>query len=201
MPKQLITLLGLIISVGVVALGFFVVALPTLLQSQSVDAQTTSVAADNAVYQAQVDSLSEAAERQSEIDASVAALRGQIPATNQFDDVFEVIGRAATVANVSIVSAAAGEVTPFMPRTAEVAAADPDETTAAEAAEESVAVDGRAQAAFAIDVSAPDMASATRFLDELGEGPRLLSTITVSAAGAGVVDLQIQALTYIDSEG
>lgn len=200
MPKQLITLIGLVICAGIVALGFVVVALPTALQAQSVDAQTTSVAADNAVYQAQVDSLREAAERQDEIDASVAALRAEIPATNQFDDVFEVIARAATAAEVSIVSATAGEVTPFVPR---AAATDDDaaDAPAAEGSEEVEVVEGRAQAAFTISVTAPDMDHATEFLDQLGAGPRLLSNITVTTTGADVVDLQIQALAYVDSEG
>jgi hypothetical protein len=200
MPKQLITILGIVICGGIIALGIIAVALPTVLQAQTVDGQTASVAADNATYQAQVDALRIAAERQDEIDASVAELRTQIPATNQFDDVFEVIGRAAVDANVSIVNATAGEVTAFAPRTAEVAAADPGETPAADGSDQSEAVSGRAQASFSINVSAPDMTSATRFLDALGDGPRLISNITVSATGSGVVDVQIQALTYIDSE-
>ena len=60
MSKTLITALGLIVSLGVIALGVFLVALPIYVQSVGVDAQTATVANTNAIYQAQVDSLTRA---------------------------------------------------------------------------------------------------------------------------------------------
>jgi len=195
--KQLITVLGIAICAGIIALGLFVVALPTALQAQSVDSQTDLVADSNSAFEAQVDRLEQEAERQEEIDASVAALRRQIPATNQFDDVFEVVATAAVAANVSITSAVVGEVGSFAPRTADAAAQDAGTGGVADDAANGA---GRAQATFTIGVSAPGMDSATAFLDELRKGPRLLSIVKTTATGSGVVDLQIDALTYVDSE-
>ena len=57
MPKQLVTVIGLIVSLGVIALGVFLVAMPLYFQVVDVDAQTATVASTNALYQAQVDSL------------------------------------------------------------------------------------------------------------------------------------------------
>ena len=49
------------------------------------------MAATNELYQSQVDQLREEEERLGEIDASVAGLRAQMPATGQLDDVFEIV--------------------------------------------------------------------------------------------------------------
>jgi hypothetical protein len=230
MPKQLITVIGLAVSLGVVAVAVALVALPMWVQALGVDAQTATVAQTNALYQTQVDTLLVEQERQDEIDASVAALRAEIPATNQLDDVFEVIGRAAAQSGVTISSATAGETVAFTERTAatavgettaaEPAAADPAEgsaTDAVEAAEgaagdgttaDAAAVDpdavlsGRQQVDFTILVTADDMAQATAFLDALRNGPRLLSSITATTTQTGTaVDVQVSALTFVDSEG
>jgi hypothetical protein len=64
MPKQLITVIGLVVSLGIIALGVVLVAVPMLLSSFAVDSQTASVAASNDVYQAQVDGLEEQEARQ-----------------------------------------------------------------------------------------------------------------------------------------
>lgn len=216
MPKQLISILGLVITLGVVALAVTLVALPTWVQSVGVDAQTVSVANTNALYQAQVDGLKEEQERQGEIDASVAQLRTQIPSTNQFDDVFEVIGRAAESAGVSISSATAEAAVPFVERTTAVAPGDEPEAPAADGAdgsgadtdssdqpggETSVTTEGRQQIDFAIIVIANDMNQATAFLDDLRAGPRLLSSITASTAQAAAgVEVRVSALAFVDTE-
>ena len=232
MPKQLITVIGLVVSLGVVAVAVALVALPMWVQALGVDAQTATVAQTNALYQTQVDTLLVEQERQDEIDASVAGLRAEIPATNQLDDVFEVIGRAAAQSGVTISSATAGETVAFTERTAatavgeataaEPAAADPAEgsatdgdvveaadgaaadATAADAAavDPDAALSGRQQVDFTILVTADDMAQATAFLDALRNGPRLLSSITATTTQTGTaVDVQVSALTFVDSEG
>jgi hypothetical protein len=230
MPKQLITVIGLIVSLGVIALGIAVVALPMWVQSLSIDAETATVTDTNALYQAQVDALEAEQERQGEIEASVAALRTEIPATGRFDDVFEVIGRAAVAAGVTIVSATAGESAAFVVRTtaiepgaepvAEVAAVPEDGADGTTATDDTaVATDGtgadtgaaapvdaplsgRQQVDFTIQVTANDMAQATRFLDALRAGPRLLDSITATTTQTGTaVEVQVSALTFVDSEG
>lgn len=230
MPKQLITVIGLIVSLGVIAVGVALVALPMWVQSLAVDTETASVANTNALYEAQVQGLEAEQARQGEIDASVAALRTQIPASNQLDDVFEVIGRAAAKAGVTITSATAGEPAAFVERTAATepgaepvpvatpepaptgeAPADGTEATADAAATDPSAapaapvdaqLTGRQQVDFTIQVTANDMAQATRFLDALRDGPRLLDSITATTTLTGTaVAVEVSALTFVDSEG
>ena len=218
MSKGLITIIGLVVSIGVIALGFFLVALPIWVQSVAVDAQTQTVQTTNALYQSQVDSLREQEDDLAAINAEVVALQAQIPESGQLDDVFEVIGRAAESSGAAILSITAGESTPFAVRTgvedesaAEAPAAEttpaPEATpapdaTGADAAPEDAAP-GRQQVEFAITVTAPTMDQATAFLDALRAGPRLLSSVTATAAdnGEGGVALQVSALTYVATRG
>jgi hypothetical protein len=223
MPKQLVTAIGLIVSLGVIALGVFLVALPLYLQAVGVDAQTATVANTNAIYQAQVDNLTAEAENLDQINADVADLRSQIPATGQLDDVFEVVAQASEASGVSLTAITAGEQVPFMPRTgatdgdaaavapapaptpsATEGATDPTTGTTTDAATPVDAVAaGRQQVDFVISATAVDMAQATAFLDALRAGPRLLNSITATTnqSGEGTVDVQISALTFVDAEG
>jgi hypothetical protein len=224
MPKQLISIIGLIVTLGVVALAVLLVAVPMWVQSLAVDTQTASVANTNALYQVRVDALEAEKERQAEIDASVAQLRTQIPATNQLDDVFEVIGRAADSAGVTISTVTAGAPVGFVERTsaiepgAEPEAPAPDESGTGEestaptadtgagadqpATDAGAATSGRQQIDFAIIVTATDMAQATEFLDDLRSGPRLLSSITAGTSVTGTgVEVRVSALAFVDSEG
>ena len=227
MPKQLISVIGLIVTLGVVALAILLVAVPMWVQSLAVDTQTDGVANTNAIYQAQVDALEAEKERQDEIDASVAQLRTQIPGVNQLDDVFEVIGRAAESSSATITSATAGEAVPFVVRTsaiepgtepiappADEGVSEETETPAAEGdagtdagagaapADPSAPLTGRQQIDFTIIVTTNDMAQATAFLDDLRAGPRLLSSITASTTRTGTgVEVRVDALAFVDAEG
>lgn len=225
MPKHLVTALGLIVSLGVIALGVFLVALPLYFQAVGVDGQTATVANTNAIYQAQVDHLTAEEENLEQINAEVAGLRSQIPATAQLDDVFEVVGRAAEASGVSLTSVTAGEQVLFTTRTGVVdadaavvapapapeptpsateGAADTTTGTTTDAAAEGItATAGRQQVDFVISASATDMAQATAFLDALRAGPRLLNSVTATTnqSGEGTVDVQITALTFMDAEG
>ncbi|MFH8252505.1 hypothetical protein ACH3VR_19210 [Microbacterium sp. B2969] len=222
MPKQLITIIGLIVTLGVVALGVSAVAAPLVAQAFAVDAQTASVAATNATYETQLATLQEQQKHQDEIQASVDALRKQIPGSDQFDDVFEVVGNAAAASGVTIVSVTAGDVVAFAPRTAadasETAAApapapapspsasaegSTTDTTTDAAAAPTTPVGGRQQVDFAISVTATSMDQVTAFLDALRGGPRLLSNIETSATTSGedAIDVQVKALAYTDAEG
>ncbi|MFK4805475.1 hypothetical protein ACI3KX_06395 [Microbacterium sp. ZW CA_36] len=228
MPKHLVTALGLIVSLGVIALGVFLVALPLYFQAVGVDGQTATVANTNAIYQAQVDHLTAEEENLEQINAEVSGLRSQIPATAQLDDVFEVVGRAAEASGVSLTSVTAGEQVLFTTRTgvidgdaaaaavAPAPAPDPTPsategaadttagaTTDAAAGGGIAAAAGRQQVDFVISASATDMAQATAFLDALRAGPRLLNSITATTtqSGEGTFDVQITALTFMDAEG
>lgn len=223
MPKQLVTALGLIVSLGVIALGVFLVAVPLYFQAVAVDTQTAAVASTNAIYQTQVDSLRAEEENLDAINANVADLRSQIPASAQLDDVFEVVGRAAEASGVALSAVTAGEQVPFVVRTgatneegaesAPAPAPTPAPTEGAEstggatspevAAPEASAESGRLQIDFVISATATDMQQATAFLDALRAGPRLLNSVIASSnqTGEGTVEVQINALTYVDAEG
>lgn len=224
MPKHLVTAIGLVVALGVIALGVFLVALPLYFQAVSVDAQTATVAGANTVYQAQVDNLTAQQENLDQINSDVDQLRAQIPADGQLDDVFEVVGRAAESTGVQLTAVTAGEQAAFVTRTAPEgvdgavagAAPAPEPTPAAtDAATDTTggtdaatpappaATDSRQQVDFTISATAGDMAQATAFLDALRAGPRLLSSITATTtqSGEGSVAIQISALTYVDQEG
>ena len=221
MPKHIVTAIGLVVSLGVIALGLFLVALPLYFQAVAVDGQTATVASTNALYQTQVDVLTAQQENLDQINADVADLRAQIPAAGQLDDVFEVVGQAAEVTGVQIVSVTAGEQVAYATR-ASATAGDPgavtvpspegtdkatDTTTGA--SRESAArpgeppAGGRQQVDFEITATAIDIAQATAFVDALRAGPRLLNSMAVAMtqSGEGTIDITITALTYVDAEG
>jgi hypothetical protein len=222
MPKQLVTAIGLIVSLGVIALGVFLVALPLYFQAVGVDAETASVADANALYQTQVDTLEAQQENLGAIEANVSELRSQIPASSQLDGVFEVVARASEASGVALTAVTAGEQVVFVARTGveadEAAAAVPapapsatPEASAPTGAAPTVDApsagsssrDGRQQVDFVINATAADMAQATAFLDALRAGPRLLNSIaaTSNLTGEGTVEVQVNALSYIDAEG
>lgn len=142
MPKQLINLIGIIVCVGILALGLAVVALPIYFQSLATGSQTAQVAQSNDIYQLQVDGLRVEEQRMAEIEASVAQLRGQIPATNKLDDVFELVARAASGANVQVQTITAGENAAFAVRTAALAIGEEPETPAQPAPSDGATSDG-----------------------------------------------------------
>ncbi|GAA3623158.1 hypothetical protein GCM10022200_01720 [Microbacterium awajiense] len=222
MPKHLVTAIGLIVSLGILALGVFLVAVPMYFQGVSVDGQTATVASTNAIYQSEVDHLRMEEENLDAINEEVVSLRAQIPAVGHLDDVFEVAARAAEGSRVVITSVTAGEAAPFVARTAATGTTDPvapasdvSADSADQASGESApggadvsAPDpqtsaGRQQVDFVIAATGSDMAQAIAFVDALRSGPRLLSNITVRTlqAASGSVDVQVSALTYVDAEG
>ncbi|GAB3604441.1 hypothetical protein [Microbacterium aureliae] len=226
MPKQLINLIGIVVCAGILGLAVAVVALPIYFQSLATGTQTAQVDQTNDVYQIQVDGLRVQEERMGEIEASVAELRTQIPAANELDDVFELVARSASEANVQVQTITAGENAPFVVRTEPLAigeepeapapadtttdpttgetpdpAAPPAEPTPAEPASapvEGAPLEGRQQVDFTITVIATQLQDAIGFLDRLRSGPRLLTAIdsTVIPTGTGY-DVSVSALTYV----
>jgi hypothetical protein len=225
MPKQLINLIGIVVCAGILGLAVAVVALPIYFQSLATGTQTAQVDQTNDAYQIQVDGLRAQEERMGEIEASVAELRTQIPAANELDDVFELVARSSSEANVQVQTITAGENAAFAVRTAPLAigeepeapapaettdpttgeATDPTATPAepppAEPAPvpvEGAPLEGRQQVDFTITVTATQLQDAVGFLDRLRSGPRLLTAIdsTVIPTGTGY-DVSVSALTYV----
>lgn len=131
MPKQLINLIGILVSVAVLALGIFLVAMPLATQALGTYAQSQQVAQTNTLYQAQVDALTTAKQNKAQTDAAVAALRAQIPEMPQLDQVFDLVATASQSSSVSITSVTAGTPSPFVARTAATPVGDPNTTSAA----------------------------------------------------------------------
>lgn len=114
--KQFINIAGILLVVVVLTAGIALIALPMFSQAQATQAQTATVEQTNSVYQGQIDALSAAEARSDEIDASLAALRTEIAATPQLDDVFEIVATAAEANQATIESVVAAEPTAFAAR-------------------------------------------------------------------------------------
>lgn len=227
MPKQLINIIGIIVCAGILMLALVVVALPIYFQSLATGAQTATVDQSNDLYQAQVDALRVEAERMAEIEASLEELGAQIPATNELDEVFELVARSADAANVQVMTITAGDNVEFVARTQPLAAgeepsvpapeepasgsengestdeatnaADPNAVPAEETpAAEGEPSDGPQQVDFTINVSATRLSDAITFLDRLRDGPRLVSSIQSTVIPTGTgFDVSVTALTYV----
>ncbi|MFD6700107.1 MULTISPECIES: hypothetical protein [unclassified Microbacterium] len=122
MSKQLITLIGALVSIAIVVLAVVFGVLPLVGQSFTALGSTSQVASTNAAYQAQIAELQKQKQRKSEIDASVDALRGQIPASPELDQVFDVIAASAQASGATLTSATRGDLAVFASRPAPVPA-------------------------------------------------------------------------------
>ncbi|WP_442575424.1 hypothetical protein ACSBPH_16650 [Microbacterium sp. F51-2R] len=226
MPRSLINLIGAVVMVAVLALGIFLVAVPVGLQALDVVGQTATVANTNAVYQAQVDNLTEQQKHLDAIQASVAGLQAQITPANDLDDVFELVATAADGAGVAITGITAGDPIAFVEREGATAIDETTQATAAQQAAEASTSDpaatpaptdgsgsdsssavqssgaagpvGRTQVDFSVNVTADSLDQVVAFLDGLRGGPRLLGQVqtTVSSTGTGF-DVTLSALTFV----
>jgi len=120
--KQLITLIGALVSIAIVVLAVVFGVLPLVGQSFTALSSTSQVAATNATYRTQITELQKQKQRKAEIDASVDALRGQIPASPELDQVFDIVATSAQASGAALTSATRGDLAPFAPRTAPVEA-------------------------------------------------------------------------------
>ncbi|WP_417555196.1 hypothetical protein [Microbacterium sp.] len=118
MNKQLITLIGALVTVGVVALGVLLGAVPLMTGGLTALEQTTQASSTNATYAQQIDSLNAAKKNLSQTEASVSALRAQIPEKPLLDQAFDIVDAAATASGATITSITRGELTAFEPRPA-----------------------------------------------------------------------------------
>ncbi len=122
MTKQLITLIGALVSIAIVALAVVFGVLPLVGQSFAALGSTSQVASTNAAYQAQIEELRKQEQRKSEIDASVKTLRGEIPGSPELDQVFDIVATSAQASGAILTSATRGDLAAFAPRPAQVPA-------------------------------------------------------------------------------
>jgi len=223
LPKQLINLLGIVVVLAVLTLGIVVVALPLYTQSLSTDSETARVAQTNSQYAIQVQALQAAKKDLSQTEREVAGLRTQITVPDHLDDAFELAIRAASAADSAITSMTAGEIEPFVARTAvgedgkaipPTPAPSPEATapptvgasggTGVESEASPVphstppADDHRLQAPFTIAVEVPSPKAAAAFLDGLRKGPRVIAIVHSSLeSSASSFELTVDALAFI----
>lgn len=221
--KQLINLLGILVVVGILVAGIALIAVPMIGQAQTTSSQAKTVEQTNSVYEAQIVQLTAAQADQAQLDADTAELRAEIPATTQFDDVFEIAINAATAHQLTIQSVTVAEPAPWTARAAVgedgAAVPAPAESTPAEGATDGAATDGatdaatgdaevttppvdpasspRQQAAVTITVPAPDFATATAYVDSLKDGLRLLNPVQFDYTG-GILTVTVD--TFIRTE-
>lgn len=117
MTKQLITLIGALISAAVIVAAVLVGVVPLIGGVVSADGQREQVAATNAGFEKQIASLTTQKANLAEIQGAVTQLRGQIPEQQLLNQVFERISRAATDAGVTVTDASRGDLETFVART------------------------------------------------------------------------------------
>lgn len=166
MTKQLIALIGALVTVGIVAAAVLIGVVPLVGGVFSATAQREQVTAVNAGYEAQIATLSAEQERLGEIQEQLVQLRARIPERELLNQVFERISRAEAASGVHVVAASRGDLTPYAVRTgtgedAPPAAATPPAETAAPPADATapIAAAGGAAAQANANVTATDGAT------------------------------------------
>lgn len=206
MTKQLVNLIGAAASLAILLLGVVVFALPLFSSASTTWSSADEVAAQNRTQQTVLDTLAAQSADMSELDATVAELRGEIPPAAYLDDVLLLAVEAARANGGTVTSVAPGTAEPFAPR---VAGATGDAAATAPAPDPAASEDGSDAASAPTDdaagaagagtstesaptandpqqitvtlgIEAADVAAATRILDALRAGPRLVAVTQAS---------------------
>ena len=215
LPKQLINLLGIVVSAAVLLAGLALGALPMWNESQSTEDSIRSVAQNNTIYDTQVSRLRAATEDIDTITADVRALRAEIPAREAIDDIHELADKAAAAVGGRVLTVRPGDSGAFgadgddpAPAPAETENADaapaqetepPAEPPTTDAAEETSL---QQQIPITIEVRVTDPVMASQFLANFIAGPRLVTVQTATVEGLDVdgMTLKISALTFLRTE-
>jgi hypothetical protein len=217
--KQLVNLIGAVASLAILALGVLVFALPLFSSAGATAASADDVAAQNRAQQTVLDTLTAQSADMTELDATVAELRAEIPEAAHLDDVLLLAVEAAQAHGGAVTTVTPATPEAFAPR---VVAADdagsapaageaepaPEPSPSAEAsateateaptdAATAPAADAPQQVAVTVVVDAPDVAAATRIVDALREGPRLVAvtqaSVTTPAEGGATLTVTLLA--------
>ena len=203
MNKQLVNLIGGVAALAIMILGIVVFAVPQYTAANATNGMADGVAASNASQQAALDALTTQAADTTQLDADVARLRAEIPTTEHLDDVLLLAVQAAQAAGGTVTALTPGSAEAFAARTADPAVSPAPGAPAAPApapaargapADSNAAAGGAAGAAgtphqipLTVTIDAPDVPSATRILDALRSGKRLVAVqqgMVVSKAGS-----------------
>jgi len=120
--KSLITLIGALVSIAIVVLAVVFGVLPLVGQAFTALGSTAQAGTTNSTYETQIANLKKEKARKAEIDTSVEALRGQIPATADLDAAFDVIANSAVGVGGLVTNSTRGDLAPYAPRVAPVQA-------------------------------------------------------------------------------
>lgn len=214
MNKHLVNLIGASASLAIIVLGVVVFAFPLFSSANSTAASADDVAEQNRIHQVQLDAFTAQAADMTALDATVAELRAEFPMGAHVDDIVLLAALAVEAEGGSITSIAAAPSEPFTSRTgdAESVASAPAPEATAESDPAAVPADGGAtgspapvaptdgaqQVGVTIGIDAPDVAVATRIIDALRAGPRLVAVTqaSVSAASESGVSLSVTLLAF-----
>ena len=215
MTKQLVNLIGAATTLAILVLAVLVFALPLFTQATRTAGEADAVAAQNRAQQGVLDALVAQSADMAALEAQVATLRAEIPAEARVDDVLLLAIDAAAAEGGSVTSVTPASSEAFAVRTDETATPAPQPAAeAAEAAEADdepsttlesstpapvAASDGPQQTSVTVVVAAPTVEAATRILDELRAGPRLVAvtqaSVTEGAEGGASLSATLLVFT------
>ena len=215
MTKQLVNLIGAATTLAILVLAVLVFALPLFTQATRTAGEADAVAAQNRSQQGVLDALVAQSADMTALEAQVATLRAEIPAEARVDDVLLLAIDAAAAQGGSVTSVTPASSEAFAVRTDETATPAPQPAAeAAEAAEADdepsttlesstpapvAASDGPQQTSVTVVVAAPTVEAATRILDELRAGPRLVAvtqaSVTEGAEGGASLSATLLVFT------
>lgn len=225
--RRLINLAGTLLVVIALVAGTMLTALPIYLEARALNAQEKDVAATNQLLQAQIDGLRTQEAELPQLEQKLTDLRGQLPGIPQLDDITQLAVEAAEKAGFRIEKVEFGESVPFSPRDAAVVTSQLPQTATGVATEQDTANGGGTNDSNAGTITDPDStpttepltsetanqlqfpvtitvistekSSTSRFLDELGAGPRLLQieNINASSDDHGELTLTVVGLVFV----
>jgi TolA-binding protein len=116
-PRQMINLLGIVVVVALLVAGLTMVVLPMYSSARAIDTDTANVAQTNQLYDVRVSQLTAAQAEIETLTGDVTALRRQISASSQLDDVMQIVVDSARATGATIESVSAADAEPWAPRT------------------------------------------------------------------------------------
>lgn len=211
-PRRLINIAGTLLVLVALIAGTVLMALPVYFESFELAAEKRKVEASNGQLQSQIDALRTKEAEMPAVDADLESLHRQLPPIPQLDDVTQLVIKSAGRADVTITNVSFSPWVPFEPRGGQVVIEELPNTATGVSAEQAGASGEAAkppsgeagnpseaeagppttvappadapelQIPVTITVTAPDLAAATRFMDELRSGPRLFQPDSIAFA-------------------
>lgn len=178
MNKQVITMLGALVTAVILVIGVLVGVVPLVGGVFAANQQRVEVEATNRIYETQLSMLKQQQERIDEINDSVAELRMRVPTMPDLDQVFERVAIAARSADATVGAINRGSAAPYEARPDK----EKDDNAAPAPAEEDSAASEHSSEGSSGSHAEADPASG-------GKGPDQASDASASTESAfGIVD-------------